>query len=343
MKALTGTATVYDVARHAKVSIATVSRALNSSSLVATDTRDRILEAVDALGYEPNRAARSLVTRSTKTIGLLLPDITNPFFPELVKGAQLLAAERAYALLLSQTGGLARMEQQYLDIFRGKGVDGLLVVGLALGRARLSRFSASGIPMVSLDRDVHLPDVPQVHLDNRAGARRATDHLLSLGHSRVAHIGGPSILEVSQDRARGYRDALEAAGITPSADLFVEGDFTEEGGRAALRTLEQRGRRLTAVFVANDLMAIGALAAAKDLGLRVPADLSIVGFDGISLAAYTTPRLTTLRQPTYEMGRRAAQMLLDMIGGKTPASIERQVVFQGELVRGESAGPPANS
>ncbi len=344
MKALTEAAsapTIYHVAHRAGVSTATVSRALNGNPLVAERTRARIAQAVEELGYEPNSIARSLVTRSTKTIGLLLPDITNPFFPELVKGVQLLAAERSFTLLLSQTGNDPKTEQRYLNLFRGKGIDGLLLVGLALGRAKLSKFVASRIPLVSLDRDVDLIGIPLVHLDNRAGARRATEHLLAFGHRTIAHIAGPRSLHVSQDRSRGYFDALENANLSQRPELVVASDFTEAGGRAACLALLESGARFTSIFAANDLMAIGAMAGLKDAGLTVPTDVSVVGFDDIHIASYTAPPLTTLRQPAYEMGRRAAQILIDAIGGKPLAEEERQVVFQGELIcRGSTAPAP---
>jgi len=343
MKALThrgqSGATIYDVAKAAGVSIATVSRAVSGSGLVAEGTRQRILDTVRALGYEPNAIARSLVTRATQTIGLLLPDITNPYFPELVKGVQLLADERSYMLLLTQTGGDPKTEQRYLDLLRGKAIDGVLVVGLAMSRSRLSKFAASGIPMVSLDRDVDLPGTVLVHLDNRAGARRATEHLLSLGHHAIAHIGGPSSLKVSQERHQGYLDALRAAGVSETPGLHVEADFTEEGGRQAGLTLLDGGDAFSAVFAANDLMAIGAMAGLKERGVLVPSKVSVVGFDDIHLAAYTSPALTTVRQPTYEMGRRAAQILIDAIQGRVTPEDQRHVLFQGELLVRQSTAP----
>lgn len=343
MKALTPRArkvvSIYDVARVAAVSIATVSRTLNGSGLVAEATRARVLDAAQALGYEPNSIARSLVTRATQTIGLLLPDIMNPFFPELVRGVQLLAAERSYTLLLAQTGGDPETERRYLDLLRGKAIDGVLVVGLAMRRERLARFAASGIPLVSLDRDVDLPGTVMVHLDNRVGARRAIEHLLSLGHRAIAHIAGPSALKVSRARTRGYADALRTAGVARRPELSVEADFTEDGGRQACLRLLDAGTAFSAVFAANDLMAIGALAALKERGVAVPADVSIVGFDDIHLAAYTSPTLTTVRQPTYDMARCATQILIDAIQGQARPSGERQVLFQGELRVRQSTAP----
>ncbi len=326
-------ATIYHVAKVAGVSTATVSRALNGTAVVAEPTRRRILQAVRDLGYGPNSIARSLKTGTTKTIGLILPDITNPFFPELVKGVQLLADERTYALLLSQTGGAPDVEERYLDLLvQGRAVDGILLVGMTLRGARLARFGALGIPSVSLDRNVNLPGMALVHLDNRTGGRHATEHLLSLGHRVIAHIGGPASLTVSQEREQGYADALRSAGVRPDGKLVVEGDFTEEGGRKACLELLDAGARPTATFAANDLMAIGAMAALKERGVAVPQDLSVVGFDDIHLAAYTSPALTTVHQPTYEMGRRAAEILIDEIQQRRPVHDDRQLVFQGELI-----------
>jgi len=331
-----GTTTIYDVAKAAGVSAATVSRAINGSSRVADPTLRRIRDAVQKLGYQPNAIARSLVTKSTQTIGLLLPDMANPFFPELVKGVQSLADERSYTLLLAETGGDPKTEQRYLDVLRGKAIDGVLVVGLAMRRQQLSKFVANGIPIVSLDRNVDLPRIAMVQLDNRAGGRRATQHLLSLGHHAVAHIGGPSQLKVSEDRRAGYRDALRAARSLGASTLEVESDFTEEGGRRACLDLLDRGVAFSAIFAANDVMAIGAMAALRERDVPVPAKVSVVGFDDIHLARYASPALTTVRQPTYDMGRRATEVLIDAIQGRVRSAQERVVLLQGELVVRES-------
>lgn len=338
-----GTATIYDVARAAGVSAATVSRAVNGTSRVAGPTLKRVREAIQTLGYQPNAIARSLVTKSTQTIGLLLPDLANPFFPELVKGVQSLADERSYMLLVAETGGDPKREQRYLDAMRGKAIDGVLVVGLAMRRRQLSEFVANGIPIVSLDRDVDLPRIAMVHLDNRAGGRRATQHLLSLGHRAIAYIGGPSHLKVSEDRREGCRDALRAARSVGAATLEVEADFTEEGGRRACLDLLDRGVALSAIFAANDVMAIGAMAALRERGISVPAKMSVVGFDDIHLARYASPALTTVRQPTYDMGRRATEVLIDAIQGRVRSAAERVVLLQGELVVRESTAQAAHA
>ncbi|HZV52794.1 MAG TPA: LacI family DNA-binding transcriptional regulator, partial [Candidatus Dormibacteraeota bacterium] len=326
--------TIYDVARLAGVSPATVSRALNGSGRVAAATRRRVEAAVAQLGYEPNRVARSLATSVTHTLALLLPDITNPFFPALVKGVQLLADERRYTLLLCNTAADPEREKEYLRVLRGKRVDGVILVGLKLDGRRI-RSALGNIPVVVLDRSVDLPGAAVVQVDHRGGAVLAVRHLLELGHREVAHVAGPKELAVSRERLEGYRQALEEAGLPYRPQLVVEADFTEEGGYEAVRRLCAAGR-FTAVFAANDLSAIGIVAALRERGLTVPDQVSVVGFDDIHLCAYTVPALTTVRQPAYAMGRRAAELLIDAVEGGDP----RGVVFQAELVVRGSTAPP---
>ncbi len=324
-------ATIYHVARRARVSTATVSRFLNGTGPVAAETRHRIEHAIRVLGYRPNTVARSLVTKATHTLALLMPDITNPFFPDLVKGIQLLADERGYTVLLCSVAGDAAREEEYLEMLSAKQVDGALLVGLVCGREAIARFAGHGIPIVSLDRNIDYPTAPLVQVNHRRGARAATEHLLQLGHRLVAHVSGPIGLRVSHERLAGYREALSRAGVAYDPRLVVSGDFTEEAGYEAIEALLRRATPFTAVFAANDLAAIGATAALRDGGRRVPEDVSVVGFDDIRLAAYTSPALTTIRQPTYEMGRRATELLIDAVHGRTLGP-GRQVVFEGELI-----------
>ena len=331
-------ATIYDVARHARVSTATVSRFLNGSSPVATETRRHIERAIQVLGYRPNTIARSLVTKTTHTIALLLPDITNPFFPDLVKGVQMLADERGYTVLLCSVAGDAAREEAYLEMLSAKQVDGALLVGIVSGRQAIARFAGHGIPIVSLDRNIDYPSAPIVQVNHRKGARTATEHLLALGHRLVAHVCGPIGPRVSYERLAGYREALNEAGIVYDPRLVIAGNFTEEAGYEGIDALVKAATPFTAVFAANDLAAIGATAALKDRGRRVPEDVSVVGFDDIRLAAYTSPALTTIRQPTYEMGRRATEILIDAIHARATPRRAQQVVFDGELiVRASSA------
>ncbi len=327
--------TIYDVARLAGVSPATVSRALNGSNRVATTTRRRVEAVVAQLGYEPNRVARSLATSVTHTLALLLPDITNPFFPALVKGVQLLADERHYTLLLCNTAADPEREEEYLRVLRGKRVDGVILVGLKLNGQRIRR-ALGEVPVVVLDRSVDLPGAAVVQVDHRGGATLAVRHLLELGHRDIAHVAGPGDLAVSRERLEGYREALSEAGLPYRPELVVEADFTEEGGYEAVQGLCATGH-VSAIFAANDLSAIGIMAALRERGLTVPDEVSVVGFDDIHLCAYTVPALTTIRQPAYAMGRRAAELLIDAVEGGDP----RGVTFEAELVVRGSTAPPA--
>jgi DNA-binding LacI/PurR family transcriptional regulator len=329
--------TIYDVARLAGVSTATVSRSLNGTGQIAPGTRAAIDAAVEQLGYRPNTIARSLVTKSTQTIALLLPDITNPFYAALVSGIQQHALEAGYTMLLCTTEGDPEREEQYLSLLRAKQVDGALVDGLVLPPDRVARFVADGFPIVCLDRDVDSASVPLVQVDNRLGAKLATEHLLSLGHTRVAHVAGAPELGISEERVAGYREALAEAGIEPDPALVAVGSFMVEGGYGAAKSLLADGSP-TAIFAANDLSAIGVINAIVESGKRVPADVSVVGFDDLHLSAYTTPPLTTIHQPAREIAERATQLLLDLSSGRKVRRFRH--VLEPELVVRGSTAPP---
>ena len=332
--------TIYDVARLAGVSPSTVSRMLNGKGQFAPTTHRAVAQAVEQLRYRPNTIARSLRTKSTQTIAFLLPDIPDPFFVSLISGIQQHALQRDYAILLCVTEGNPEREEHYLNLLRAKQVDGALVDGLVLPPARLARFVEEGFPIVCLDRGIDLPSVPLVQVDNRLGARRATEHLLALGHTRVAHVAGAELqrLRHSRERLAGYRDALDAAGIAPDPRLVAAGGYTEDGGHRAARALLDAGVGFSAVFAANDLSAIGAVSAITAAGLRVPEDVSVVGFDDIHIAAFTVPPLTTVHQPAAEIAQRATELLVALIQGREAA--ERRHVLEPRLVVRASAGPP---
>jgi DNA-binding LacI/PurR family transcriptional regulator len=308
--------TIYDVARLAGVSTATVSRALNGTGQIAPATRAAIDAAVAQLGFRPNSIARSLVTKSTQTIALLLPDISNPFYAALVSGIQAYVLERDHTMLLCTTEGDAEREEQYLQLLRAKQVDGALVDGLVLPSDRIARFVREGFPIVCLDRDIDSNSIPLVQVDNRLGGRLATEHLVELGHTRIAHITGAPHLRISEERRAGYNDALGAAGIEAAAALVADGTFTEEGGYNGARTLLEADPDLTAIFAANDLSAVGALNAIAGTGRRVPDDVSVVGFDDLRLAEFTSPPLTTIHQPAEGIARLATELLIGLTHGQ---------------------------
>ena len=329
--------TIYDVARLAGVSTATVSRALNGIGQIAPATSAAIDAAVRQLGYQPNTVARSLVTKSTQTIALLLPDIANPFYAALVSGIQERALAAGSTMLLCTTEGDPVREEQYLTLLRAKQVDGVLVDGLVLPPERIADFVREGLPIVCLDRDIDSTSVPLVQVDNRLGARLATEHLLELGHTRIAHVAGAPGLRISDERVGGYRDALTASAVEHDPALVAVGSFTEQGGYLAMRAL-LAAANLTAVFAANDLSALGVMHAIAESGRRVPDDVSVVGFDDLRLAGHTTPPLTTIHQPAFEIAQRATQLLLELAGGHEVT--ERLHLLEPELVvRGSTAKP----
>src|SRR5439155_18047203 len=329
--------TIYDVARLAGVSTATVSRALNGTGQISAATRAAIDDAIERLGYRPNTIARSLVKRTTQTVAVMVPDIADPFYPALVKAIQALADEQSYTILLCTSEGDPEREENYLDLLRAKQVDGALVDGLVLPRARLAHFVEEGFPMVSLDRDIDFPSIPLVQVNNRLGAQLATEHLVRLGHRRIAHLTGRAQLRISAERQGGYEAELERLGVPVDPELVVAGDFTEEGGYRATRDLLARGTVFTALFAANDVSALGSLRALSEHGRRVPQDVSVVGFDDLWLAAYLTPPLTTIRQPLTDIGRKATELLIDMLRGKRRSRRVRHILRPELVVRGSTA------
>jgi LacI family transcriptional regulator len=331
--------TIYDVARLAGVSTATVSRALNGTAQIAPATRQAIDAAVEQLGYRPNSIARSLVTKSTQTIALLLPDISNPFYAALVSGIQECALAHDHTMLLCTTEGDAEREEQYLQLLRAKQVDGALVDGLVLPPDRIARFVRDGFPIVCLDRDIDSSAIPLVQVDNRLGGRLAAEHLLQLGHTRIAHVTGAPELHISDERLAGYQDALGEAGIEPSPSLVEPGTFTEEGGYRATRALLERAPDVTAIFAANDLSAVGVLNALAEADVHVPTDVSVVGFDDLRLAGYMSPPLTTVRQPAEGIARLATELLIGLTRGEDVEQM-RHVLPPTLVVRGSTAPWP---
>lgn len=326
--------TIRDVAAEAGVSITTVSRSLNGSGRVGRQTRERVAGVAARLGYQPNDLARSLHGKGSGTIAVLVPDITNPFFPELVKGVQAVTNEQGSLLLLCQTNEDADTALQEVQNLRRKRVDGVVLVG-GLGHSEELADAIAGVPLVTVDRDTNISGASVVRSDHRAGGRLATEHLIELGHEHIAHIRGPAGLSVAQDRHDGYREALEQAELAYDEGLVVEGDYQETGGYDGLRALRRHRRRFTAVFCGNDVMSIGALRALDEVGLSVPDVVSVVGYDDIHLASYLRPGLTTIHQPIEQLGRRAAELLLATMDGSEPVS----EVLEVHLVRRQTTAP----
>lgn len=301
-----------DVAERADVSVTTVSHVINETRPVSHGLRERVLLAMAELGYHPNALARSLRRQQTQTIGLVVPDSANPFFAEVARGIEDASFAQDYSVILCNSDSNLTKELLYLDVLAEKQVDGLLLVAVrGMTADHFQPLLARRLPLVVVDRDIPGAAVDSVLADNAHGGWLATSHLIELGHRRIACLAGPSDLAPGAEREKGYRQALLGHGLPLDESLIVRGDFQYESGFQAARQLLSGGNPPTAIFACNDLIAVGAICLAVALGRQIPADLSIVGFDNIRLAAFTNPPLTTINQPKYEMGQLAVQMLLE--------------------------------
>ncbi len=307
-------ATIKDVAQLAQVSFTTVSHVVNGTRFVAEATRERVLSAVERLRYVPSATARTLKTKRSHIIGVIMPSNSNPFFAEVVRGVEDVCYEAGYNLILCNSDDSAEKQRRYVRVLNERKVDGLVVLSLGNDASLSSLLFEAGLPHVFVDRAkgrAEMADVVQV--DHEMGGYLAASHLLSLGHRRIGCIAGPKSLPPVRLRLKGYAKALKEAGIDPASCPLREGGFTIEGGYAAMLELLALRPRSTAVFACNDLMALGGLCAISSMGLSIPGDVSVVGFDDIQLAQYANPPLSTVGQPTMDIGRLAAQMLVDRI------------------------------
>lgn len=299
---------IVDVARSAGVSVATVSRVLNGVETVSSELRTRVMTASETLGYRPNPHARALHSGRSHAIGVAATYVGG-FFAQLFDGLEAGLTDQGYRLLVAGGNGTRDDENDTLIDLLDRHVDALVVFLEAIGDADLAQIHARGIPTVVLGRVVPGLEERCLAWDQRAGGALATRYLLAMGHRRIGHVAGPSYNLHARERREGYQLAMAEAGIEVEPNWVAEGDFQEEGGRQAMRTLLEKGD-VTAVFVANDQMALGALSALWERGLRCPDDLSVVGFDDQLPSRYTTPPLTTVRQPLEELGRIVADRLL---------------------------------
>ncbi|MCV0402594.1 MAG: LacI family transcriptional regulator [Chloroflexi bacterium] len=327
---MSGRATIEDVAARSGVSTATVSRVLSGSVPARPETRDRVLAAARDLDYHPSSVARALKRRETRTMGLVVTDITNPFYSQLARAVESVAHEHGYGMVLANGGDDAARELEHLDLLLERRVDGIVIVSSRLTRRDAHRLRAIPVPVVLVNDTVTGSGILTVTTAHRHGARMATDHLILLGHRRIGHIGAPADQAASSQRRQGVRDAVRGAGLEDP--VVALGDGGVAGGASATGALIDAG--VTGIVAYNDLSAIGALRALHREGVRVPDDVSVVGFDDIDLAAWTDPPLTTVRQPTDDLGRWAVEHLVDRLGGATdpagrPVSLEPRLVVRG--------------
>jgi len=326
--------TIADVAAHAGVSPTTVSHVLSGKRLVGAATRDRVERAVRELGYRPNIVARNLRTRRSQVIAVIVPDITNPFYAVVTRGLADAVDAAGYATYVCNTDAKFDREQKFLEDVLDRGVDGVVLASVDVSQEHLDEPNRYGTPLVCLGDSHDLPGVDRVVPDDEDGSRIATAHLVARGASRIAMITGPP--GAAAARVRGYGQALETAGRTFDPGLVHEGGWTRQGGREAMKALMSSAPHPDAVFCANDLMAIGAMDTVRELGLTVPDDVAVVGFDDVEAATLVTPTLTTVTNPAYDAGRYAGKLLVERMSGGY-AEGRRTVVLPCRLVPRQSA------
>jgi LacI family transcriptional regulator len=329
-------ATMKDVAHRAGVSTATVSRALSGvADAVRPATRERVLQAVAELAYHPNHLPRNMRQRSSRTLGLVITDIANPFFTAIVRGCEDVAQSQGYSFLLANTDEDAAKEEQTLRTMASERVAGVILASADEASEPIRRLLGSRIPVVALDRRIDGVAVDTVTSDNDSGAYDATKHLLDLGHERIGLVAGPETISSMRERTAGYTRALRSHGITET--LVSAGDLRERSGYTATLQLLDLPEPPTAIFSANNLMTIGVLAALRERGLSVPDEISLIGFDDLPTAELLQPPLTVVAQPTYQLGARAAELLLQRV--RNPDAPVQEIVLAPQLVLRASTGP----
>lgn len=327
--------TIHDVARASGVSISTVSRVIQGASNVLPETRERVEEAIRKLDYHPNRLAQQFRTQQTKNILVIVPSIGNTFYSEILAGIESVANKHDYALLLVDSHGKGDIEMRCCDMLAQKLVDGIITFSTGIQKDKLKQL-ARQYPIVIACRYFADTTIPNVTIDNIKAIKDISGYLLNLGHRRVCYLAGPSDILLYQDRLGGFQEALRERGLKVDPDLILHCDASIRGGYDAVSALLNARRDFTALVASGDTMAIGAIRALNDAGLKVPGDVAVVGFDDISMSTLFTPTLTTVRQPKYQIGARAMEKLLDLISGKELSNWRD--VLNYELVIRESSG-----
>jgi LacI family transcriptional regulator len=334
-------ATLRDVAAAARVHPATASRALNPETrlLVSEDTARRVTAAAAKLGYRPNPVARSLRTRRSHTVGVLIPDLNNPLFPPIVRGLEDKLAAAGYVALIGNTDADASRERLIFEQMRARHVDGFVLATVTVHDRLLAEAAAADVPVVLMNRLSQDYSFPSVSVDNEQGARMAVTHLARLGHTRIAHIAGPQEASTGVSRLRGFRDGMASHQLEVSEDLIIYASrYTVEEGTRCARELLARDSGFTAVAAANDMLAVGCYAALDEAALQCPDDMSVIGFNDMPFIDRLRPPLTTVRFPHYQLGTEAAQLLLERIGDRE-APVKIMYLAPELVVRGSTAAP----
>jgi LacI family transcriptional regulator len=330
-------ATVRDVAKQAGVAPITVSRVVNNSGYVSEETRARVEAAIADMGYVPNVLARSLRSRRTDTLALILTDISNPFWTTVVRGVEDAASNAGFNVILCNTDESEAEQDKYLRVLLQKQVDGVLLVPARSALEPIQFVQSQDTPVVVLDRLIPDVQADTVHCDSEGGAHQLTRLLLSLGHRRIAVLSGPQGVSTAEDRVAGYQRALKEAGLDVDPALVYYGQFSLESGYTMTQRVLAATPRPSGLFAGNNFIAIGALRALRDAGLQVPEDLALVGFDDLPADLVVDPFLTVVAQPAYEMGRRATELLLARLSGEAPEAYQ-EIVLPTELIVRQSSG-----
>jgi len=333
---------IRDVAKLAGVAPITVSRVVNGADSVTEDTRQRVQHAIDQLHYVPNTLARSLRSRQSHTIALIVSDITNPFWTTVARGVEDTAAENDYRTILCNTDENPAKETTYLNLLVERRVDGVIIAPTTRDKQQLAMLKQLQVPCVLIDRRVAGFKADRVYGDSRTGARLLIDHLIELGHRRIALINGPRTISSAQDRADGYRESLLAHGLAVEASLIFQGDFKQESGQRLTQQALACDPRPTAIFAANNFIALGVLQALHDAGLRVPEDMALACIDDLPYLAAIDPFLTVAAQPAYEMGEAAARLLVERLTTNRTGKV-REVVLPPQLIVRRSCGQGLSS
>jgi LacI family transcriptional regulator len=334
--------TIHDVATHAGVSAMTVSRVINESPRVSPDTRDRVEASIAKLGYVPNRLARGLIQRKTHAFGVIVPDVANPFFTLVVRGAEQVAWRAGYHVILCDTQGDLERERGYIEDMIAFQVEGVLIAPAGdRSRPQLRRLTRNNVPFVLVDRSISGFDADLVQGDSVGGARQLVTHLIGLGHRRIGMVTETAEVSTARDRLQGYREALEQAGIEPDPELVVESSAIDPDVAAAgtLRLLALPDPP-TAIFAVNNIAVVGVAEAARQQDLEIPRDLAVVCFDDIEHVSRLYPFLTVMAQPAETYGTVATQLLLDRLTGRVRER-RRIVVLPADLIVRKSSGAPA--
>lgn len=324
--------TIEDVAKLALVSVATVSRVINQQGGVRKPTEERIQNAIEELKYIRSAVARSMVRKETKTIGVIIPDICNPFFPEVIAGIERKAIDKGYFTTLSSSSGSKNIEKNIIRHFIERGVDGVIITTSDESGEQFKSLIEAGIPVVAVDRAIKNYEVDTVLIGNREGAHEAVQHLIKQGHEKIAIICGPQDTTPGLERYRGYRQAMEEFGLCINDKWIGYGDFMEKSGFEITKGFSELVDRPTAIFSCNNLMTIGAIKAMTQLKWVLGEEVSFVGFDDIELATFTTPPLTMVSRPMRYLGELSFQLLLDRINEKEKNPQKREYILTPTLV-----------